>query len=456
MIAPALDQSQTMGPASVLRHRDFRLFWIGALISNTGTWLQGAAVPYVLFKLTGSSVWVGLSVLASLFPGVIAGPIAGAIADRLDRRIMLFWIQFASALTAVTLAVLWVEHLRSPGTVLAVTAVSGALMGFGMPVWQGFVADLVPRESLPAAVTMNSVQFHGSRAIGPALAGLILATVGPTWAFVGNAVSYAAVMLALWFVRARPLRRTSERAGMVAELRAGLTYARGHEGIATALVLVAAVGFLGNPIVQLAPAFSERIYHVGAGAYGLLTAAFGLGAALGLYQIGRLGQRYSRASLLPWSFLILGTAVIGFGLSPTYPVGAVCVLLAGSTAVGSGVLLLTAVQTHVDDAFRGRVLGAYGMAFTASYPLGSLAQGASADLIGARANEIAVGAIILVVTGLLMSNRGRLEALDAPSPPAEVPDRSPEPPTGAPFRRRLIDPRRLSNRERFCPTGRRG
>ncbi len=415
MTASTPDPPRVAGPASVLRHRDFRLFWIGALISNTGTWLQGAAVPYVLFKLTGSSVWVGLSVFASLFPGVIAGPIAGAIADRLDRRIMLFWIQFASALASVALAVLWVNQFRSPGTVLALTGLSGALMGFGMPVWQGFVADLVPRESLPAAVTMNSVQFHGSRAIGPALAGLILATVGPTWAFVGNAVSYAAVMLALWFVRARPKRRDIERGGIVAELRAGLAYARGHQAIATALVLVAAVGFLGNPIVQLAPAFSERIYRVGAGAYGLLTAAFGLGAALGLYQIGRLGPRYSRSSLLIGSFLILGAAVIGFGLSPTYIVGVVCVLLAGSTAVGSGVLLLTAVQTHVDDAFRGRVLGAYGMAFTASYPLGSLAQGASADLIGARANEIVVGAIILVATGLLMVNRRWLDALDAPS-----------------------------------------
>lgn len=213
---------------------------------------------------------------------------------------MLFWIQFASAVASVALAILWANQYRSPATVLALTGLGGVLMGFGMPAWQGFVADLVPRESLPAAVTMNSVQF-------------------------------------------------------------------------------------------------------------------------------------------------LGTAVIGFGLSPTYPVGAACVLVAGSTAVGSGVLLLTAVQTHVDDAFRGRVLGAYGMAFTASYPLGSLAQGASADLIGARANEIVVGSVILAATGLLMANRRWLDALDAPVPSCASPFCATEP--------SLI---RWSSRERPCPTGHRG
>ena len=400
----------------MLRHRDFRLFWLGALVSNTGTWLQNAAVPYVLFKLTDSSVWVGLSVFAALFPGVVCGPISGAIADRVDRRIMLFWVQTASALAAAAMAIAWAAGWHRPWLILALTGLGGICMGFGMPVWQGLVADLVPRDSLAAAVTMNSIQFHGSRAFGPALAGVILATVGPTWAFIGNAVSYGAVMLALWLVRATPNLRVGQRAGMLADLRAGLSYARRHQGIATALVLVTTIGFLGNPIVQLAPAFSERIYHVGAGEYGLLTAAFGAGAASGVYAMGYLGERHLRSTLLIWALLALATSVIGFGMSPTYLVGVACVLVAGSAAVGSGVLLLTVVQSYVDDAFRGRVLGVYGMAFTASYPLGALAQGASADLFGARQNEIVVGTLILSVVAILTRNRARLGALDrAPS-----------------------------------------
>lgn len=396
----------------MLRHRDFRLFWIGALISNIGTWLQGAAVPYVLFKLTDSNIWVGLSIFAGLFPGVVCGPLAGTFADRVDRRKMLFWIQGASALAATALAILWVAKLRSPGLVLAVTAVSGIFMGLGMPAWQGFVADLVPRNELSAAVALNSIQFHGSRAIGPALAGLIIATVGPLWAFVGNAVSFGAVMLALWFVRATPRPLSSTKTGVIADLRAGLAYARGERGISTALLLVMAVGFLGNPIVQLAPAFSERIYHVGAGAYGLLSAAFGLGAASGVYIVGRSTQTHARSRVLVVLLIVLGIAVVGFGLSPGYAVGLVCVLVAGSTAVGSGVLLLTTVQAQVADEFRGRVLGLYGMAFTASYPLGSLAQGAIADVVGPRRNECIVGIVIMAVTAWLAANRPRLVALD--------------------------------------------
>lgn len=294
----ASNPNTTIGPGRVLRHRDFRLFWIGALISNTGTWLQGAAVPYVLFKLTHSSTWVGMSVFASLAPGVIFGPLTGGIADRLDRRWMLFWIQTGSAVAALVMAALWIGHVRNPGTLLAVTAASGVFMGMGMPVWQGFVADLVPRSDLPAAVTLNSVQFHGSRAIGPALAGLILATVGPTWAFVGNGVSYVAVLVALWLVHARSTPKPPSGQSLVAEIRAGVTYTRNHTPIATAMLLVVAAGFLGNPIVQLAPEFSERVYKVGAGKYGLLSAAFGLGAGIGVYAVGQLTHLAGSSGLI--------------------------------------------------------------------------------------------------------------------------------------------------------------
>jgi MFS family permease len=406
-------ETSRAGPGSVLRNRDFRLFWIGAFVSNTGTWLQNAAVPYVLYKLTGSNVWVGLSVFAALIPGVVCGPIGGAVADRVDRRKMLFAVQFAAAVTAVTLAGLWVGHYRSPATILALTAVGGVFMGIGMPAWQGFVADLVPRSELNAAVTLNSVQFHGSRAVGPILAGAMLATVGPAWAFAGNALSFLAVLVAIWLVRTKPRVAPKSGSGIVSELRAGLSYVLGHRGIATALLLVMTVGFLGNPIVQLAPEFSDRIYHVGPRAYGFLTGAFGLGAASGVYLVGWLTQRRSRSWVLVRALFVLGAAVIGFGLSPTYPLGVVCVLVAGSSAVGAGVVLLTAVQDHVEDAFRGRVLGVYGMAFTASYPFGALAQGALSQAIGARANELAVGSVIIAVALVLLSKRDRLLTINA-------------------------------------------
>jgi predicted MFS family arabinose efflux permease len=258
------------------------------------------------------------------------------------------------------------------------------------------------------------MQFHGSRAIGPAIAGVLLATLGPTWAFVANAVSYFAVMLAVWLVRARPPKPEPTGRTVTAQLVDGFRYVRNHHGVRIAIALVIAIGFLGNPIVQLAPVFAERIYEVGAGAYGLLTAAFGVGAAAGIWVLGHLARSHPRSTVLLGAIMVLGVAVVCFGLAPVYVLGLLCVLVAGSAAVGAGTQLLTVVQLQVADDFRGRVLGVYAMAFTASYPIGALVQGWLADQIGPRANEVLVGSVLLVIAAVLVVRRSSLEALNAP------------------------------------------
>jgi predicted MFS family arabinose efflux permease len=258
------------------------------------------------------------------------------------------------------------------------------------------------------------MQFHGSRAIGPALAGLLLATLGPTWAFVANGVSYVAVMIAVAMVRARPPKAAPTTQRPLSQLADGFRYVSHHRGVRLAILLVVAIGFLGNPIVQLAPVFAERIYDVGAGAYGLLTAAFGLGAATGIYVLGRAARSYPRSRVLLLGILVLGIATVCFGLAPIYALGLLCVLVAGSAAVGSGTQLLTVVQLQVADDYRGRVLGVYSMAFTASYPIGALVQGKLADVIGPRANELVMGSILLAIAAVLAVRRGSLDALNAP------------------------------------------
>lgn len=410
---PAPLAERPKGATAVLRHRDFRLFWLGALVSNIGTWMQNAAVPFVIYQLTESSAWVGMSTFAVLFPGVVLGPAAGAFADRLDRRRVLLFGQVGSGLAAFGLALAWALGVHRPGVVLLLVTVGGVVWGLSMPAWQGFLADLVPRSELPDAVTLNSMQFHGSRAIGPALGGLVLAAFGPTWAFVANGISYVAVIVAVLAVRARPARPAPTGNSVRRDLLDGFRYVRHHRGIATAVSIVVAIGFLGNPIVQLAPVFAERIYDVGAGQYGLLTAAFGLGAATGIWLVGRLSRSRGRSTVMLGGLVVLGVAVVGFGLAPVYAAGLVCVLVAGSAAVGSGTLLLTTVQLQVDDAYRGRVLGVYAMVFTASYPLGSLVQGMVADAIGPRLNELIVGSVVLAVAAVLVGRRRSLVALDA-------------------------------------------
>lgn len=414
MTATAHPTATAVGPSrrGAFAHRDYRLFWTGALISNIGTWMQNIAVPFVVYDITGSSAWVGLSAAAMLVPGVVLAPPAGAVADRVDRRRLLFWLTLAQAAAAIALAAVWAAGVHRPGVILALVTVSGILFALSMPPWQGFVSDLVPRADLPSAITYNSLQFHGSRAIGPAIGGIVLATLGPASAFLLNGLSYAAVLVAIGAVHTRSTRRPASAHGLARQLLDGFSYARRHLGIATALLLVAAIGFFGNPIVQLAPVFAEEVFDVGAGAYGFLAGAFGLGAALGIWLLGTLSRTHPRSRLVGGALVVLGLAIVGFGLAPVYPAGLVAVLVAGATAVGTGTQLLTSVQLTVADDLRGRVLGVYAMVFTASYPLGALVQGALADAIGPRQTEVLAGAAVLALATLLAVRPAKLRALD--------------------------------------------
>ena len=168
---------------AALKHRNFAIFWTGALVSNIGTWIQTVTVPYVLYKTTDSAAWVGLAGFCQFIPGVIMGPWSGAIADRFNRRRVLMTTQTALAFCALGLWVMWQAGVRSPGALVAVVFATGVISALNIPTWQAFVTELVPKEDLLNAVTLNSAQFNAARAIGPALGGLVLATLGPSWAF---------------------------------------------------------------------------------------------------------------------------------------------------------------------------------------------------------------------------------------------------------------------------------
>ena len=184
-----------------MRHRDFRIFFIGAIISNSGSWLQNLAVPFVLFELTGKAIWVGLAGFAQFIPSFFLGPVGGALADGNDRRKVLLATQTAMAAAAFLLWGVWVLDWREPALILVIVALTGVFAGLNIPSWQAFVPALVPREDLASAITLNSTQFNAARAIGPALAGVLLAVAGPAWAFFLNGLSFVAVLVALAMVR---------------------------------------------------------------------------------------------------------------------------------------------------------------------------------------------------------------------------------------------------------------
>lgn len=423
------------GPAAALpgglRHgmrafanRDFRIFFLGALASNSGNWLQNIAVPYVLYDLTGRSLWVGLASFAQFIPAFALGPAGGSLADRTDRRRVLLICQGLMAMAALALWGAWSLEWREPWLILALTALTGVFSGLMVPSWQSFVPMLVDRADLPSAITLNSTQFNASRAFGPALAGVLLATAGPGLAFLLNGLSFVAVLAALWVVR--PVRRDGGAGAAGADGGSGfvaaLVYLRARTGLVLSIVVAMLVAFFGNPVTQFTVVFAGEVYHAGPRVLGLLAAAVGIGAVLIAPLLSIWDGVVPRAVVVRFGLPAYALAVIGFGLAPVWPLGLVALL-----ATGAGFLVVvastnTTMQVIVAEHMRGRVISARVMGFTLAFPLGSLLQGILADMVGPQPTVVGFGLVLLVVASWLASKPALLASLDAVD---DRPDRGP-------------------------------
>lgn len=397
--------------ARAFRHRDFTVFWLGALASNTGSWVQNLAVPYVLYEVTESAFWVGLSTFTQFLPVMLLGPLAGSVADRFDRRRVLLVTQSLMALGSLALWAAWAGGVRSPIAILAIVAVSGIFAGINIPSWQSFVNDLVPREDLLSAVTLNSLQFNAARALGPGIAGILLASLGASWAFFLNGVSFLFVLGALLLVRNRQAARTSALSGgFLRQFRRAMAYTRRQPGILVGIVVAVLVGGLGNPVFQFTVIFAAEVYEVGPIGLSLLNVSLGLGAVLAAPLVS--GWNLSRADLVRYGLFAYGLAIVAFAAAPVYLVGLLALVV-----VGGGFLVVisatnTSVQVIVADHMRGRVMALRIMAFTGAYPVGALIQGSLSDVIGPRVTVASAGAVLLVAAVWLWSRPALLHRLD--------------------------------------------
>jgi MFS family permease len=403
------------------RHRNYRLFFAGALASNTGNWLQNLAVPFVLFELTQRSVWVGLAGFAQAMPGFFLAPIGGSMADRFDRRKVLLGTQFAMALSALALWGVWVAGLRDPVLILALVALTGVFSGLMIPTWQAFVPSLVPREDLASAITLNSTQFNAARALGPAAAGALLAFAGPSWAFLLNGLSFVAVIGAIWMVRPLPSDRKSEApSGIVAGFTSALAYIRRRTGIIVGIVTVFFIAFLGFPVAQFAVVFTDQIYGAGPRVLGLLVSAVGVGAVMMAPLLSTWDDRIPRSMVVRFALPFYALSLIGFGAAPNWPLGLLGLLGSGAGFLAVVATTNTAVQLIVADEARGRVMSVRIMGFTFAFPTGSLLQGYLADQIGPQATVVAAGTVLLVFALALSFSPRLLASLDSVD---DTPDR---------------------------------
>jgi MFS family permease len=400
-----------------LRYTKFRNLWLASVVTNLGSFLQAVAGAWLMLELTGSALWVGLIVAAPMLPMLFVAMPAGAMADLLDRRKILLGAQALMAVSAAVLALLTLTDRITPATLLALGLAMGVGQCLNLPAWQAMVGDLVPNQHVASAVALNSAAFNVARSVGPAIGGLLVATVGAGPAFAANALSYLAVMGAVATLPKRALEEPTD--SILGAIASGVRYARFTPAYRW-LLLVAATFALTSGVVQsVLPTFTEDALGGSAATYGVLLGAMGVGALVGAFTrpaaASRLGKRMVAASIGAF-----GLAGVGLGLSSSPLLAGLAMALLGLLWVWILSTLNATTQLLSPSWVRGRIMSLYTLAFMGFLPLGSVAAGAVADVIGSGAAIVmmSVGSIVLGV----VVNRLPLPALgdvETPTPPED-------------------------------------
>lgn len=317
----------------------------------------------------------------------------------------------------------WATGLRSAALILVIVSVQGVVTGLNVPSWQALVSELVPREVLLNAVTLNSTQFNAARALGPAIGGAVLAALGPSGAFLLNGIGFVAVLGALLSITDRPpSTRSATRPKILREFGDTLRYVRERPGIAVCVKSVMTIAFFGGPLFALLVVFKDEVFFVGDTEYGFLGATLGIGAVLGAPFIAGRGRRMARSKLTTIALLTYGSTVFAFAVSPTFELGLLALALAGAAYLAIASTLNTTVQLQVDEEMRGKVLSLYIMGLTISTPVGSLIQGWLVEMIGPRFVVAGAGLSMVAITVWLRWGKGAIlrmddELIETPPPP---------------------------------------
>ena len=378
------------------RHKNYQLFFAGQLVSLTGTWMQAVAQSWLVYRLTGSAIMLGLVGFSSQIPVFLLAPLGGAVADRRNRHRILIATQTASMLLAFVLAALTLTHRVQVWHVFALAALLGVVNAFDIPSRQVFVVDMVGKDDLINAIALNSSIFNSARIVGPALAGMLVAMVGEGWCFFANAVSYLAAILGLLMMKLKAQERVPLPGSAFVSIIEGFRYVGRSGPIRALLILLGLVSFVGMPYAVLMPIFADQILHGGARALGLLMGASGVGsliAALGLAM--RHGVR-GLGRVVAFSTAGLGISLILFSLSRWFWLSAALLTPVGFCMVVGMASSNTLVQTLVPDNLRGRVMAVYSMMFMGMAPFGALTAGALAHRLGAPLT-VAVGGSVCII-----------------------------------------------------------
>jgi MFS family permease len=387
-------------PFSALRHRNFRYYWSCMCISLIGTWMQNIAQPWLAYSLTGSPFLLSLVGALQFTPMLLFSLFAGVVIDRFPKKNILFFTQSASLLITLVLATLvWSGYVRYWHILVSATAL-GMVNTLDMPTRQSFIIELVGKEDLMNAIALNSSVFNMARVLGPALAGIVMGTVGIASCFYINSFSFAAVLAGLFFVHPMTVPPVKEKnGGILSDIKDGLRYIAGHENLLKTIQMVAIVGIFGTNFNVLVPVFAKVILGEQETGFGFLMSFVGLGSFTGAMFIAIMSKSGPQKFVLNIVPLFLAGLLILTGLTNAF-------ILTGLGLAASGLCFVafissanSSLQLNAADEYRGRVISLYTLVFGGSVPIGSLYSGIISDYFGPRAGFIACGCTIILLNG---------------------------------------------------------
>jgi MFS family permease len=386
-----------------LRHRDFRLWWFGQMVSLVGTWIQFVAQNWLVYRLTGSPAMLGLVNFVGLVPTLPLSLWAGSLADRFDKRRLVVIAQALLFVQAAALAVLTVTGVVQVWHVMVLAFVFGVARALDVPARQSFVIEMVGKEDLTNAIALNSTIFNIARTAGPAVAGLLVVAIGEGPAFVVNAISFLPVIGALLMMRTSSIRR-KPRSTAGRQIVAGLRYVGRNQIVWVAMSLVGVSAFFVMPYSVLMPVFAKEVFGGGADVYGYLLTFAGLGALAGALTVASLGPRSRRGLLLSAANGAFAALIFSFAFIRSFWLAAAVLAAVGFCFVVQNSLANTLIQVNVPNRLRGRIMSIYFLVFMGAMRLGSLQAGYIADYVDVKA-ALTIGASASFLWSVLVAWR---------------------------------------------------
>ena len=394
-----------------LSHRNYRVFWLGAFLSNTGTWMQAVAQGWLVLQLTDSPFWLGVDGFMAMAPGLVLTLAGGVFADWVDRRRLLLFTQIVAGTAALGLAVLISTHVIRDRTdiwiILIFSFVTGCCMSLAGPSYQAITFDMVGREDLANAVALNSTQFQLSRVVGPALAGVGFRFFGLAGCFYVNGISFIAVVVSLLMVRfdrpspalsgSQPSRH--DRKALWRDLVEGIKYVRHRPRVFTLLLIAAFNSFFGAPYLTFVPIFARDIFHLGASGLAWMMGTAGSGAFFGALVLAYLGDFKRKGWAVIWGSFFFGLCLIAFALSKILVLSFIFLFGVGFSIVTSVAITNTLLQKLVTDQMRGRVMSMFILSFIGTMPFANLLSGTVAHRYGVPPT-LAVGGLAVLLCSI--------------------------------------------------------